>query len=233
MPRHDLHGSLQCQRRWLFVSKRAIALRGTNHSRNQSTGYTLIEVLITAIVVLLAITGMMTMQMMSIKTAQDAYHRTQATTLAYQMTDALRAKCAAPNVSADALDEYVGHTLCEAGNRADADNRQCEYDEDSDTAYDPDTDSAADHDYNGWWTAIHDANLPPWFATIQRSAGTDNMFHIVIQWQDKRIVEAEEVIAGSNENGNSNVVSCLAGLPNGDIPSGMVEICLTTIPCAL
>ncbi len=53
---------------------------------------------------------MMSMQMVSVKTAQDAYHRTQATTLAYQMTDALRAKCAAPNVTADALTEYIGRT---------------------------------------------------------------------------------------------------------------------------
>lgn len=195
-----------------------------------SRGYTLIEVLITAVVVLLAITGMMSMQMVSVKTAQDAYHRTQATTLAYQMTDALRAKCAAPNVTADALTEYIGRTLCDATNRPAEDNRQCEYDADSDTTYDPATDSAADHDFDQWWRAIHDAGMPPWFATIQQSAGANNIFHIVIQWQDKRINEAEERITGDDDD--SNVVSCLDGLPNSSIPTGMVEICLTTIPCA-
>jgi type IV pilus modification protein PilV len=195
----------------------------------RAAGYTLVEVLLTAVIVLLAMTGMLTMQMMGIKVTQDAYHRTQATTLAYQMTDYLRANCT--NIA-----DYENVALCDAGNRAFNDTRTCGFDEDSDTDYTPGTDPVVDHDMDDWWSAIFDAELPPWYATIQRSTQSDGMarHHIVIQWEDARVAEAEAILTDSDDDETSAATSCLtlAGIQNQDIPAGMVEVCLTTIPCA-
>ena len=196
----------------------------------REAGYTLVEVLLTAVIVLLAMTGMLTMQMMGIKVTQDAYHRTQATTLTYQMTDYLRANCAK-------IADYENVTLCNASNRASNDTRACDYDEDSDTDYTAGSDSVVEHDMDEWWTAIFDAELPPWYATIRRSTQSDGMarHHIVVQWEDARVVEAEEILSGSDDEETSAATSCLtlAGLQNQDIPAGMAEVCLTTIPCGL
>lgn len=174
-------------------------------------GYTLIEVLLTAVIVLLAMTGMMTMQMMGIKVTQDAYNRTQATTLAYQMTDSLRANC-------DNIANYADTTFCDSNSRAENDSRSCDY------AQDPqDGASLADSDLDTWWNNIAAAGLPPWYAGIQQDG---NVFHIVIQWEDRRITEAEERLTGNNDE-SSGATSCT----DSDIPSGMVEVCLSTIPC--
>lgn len=212
----------------MLMNHRRIAVAVAMRYQRQCQGYTLIEVLLTAVIVLLAMTGMLTMQMMGIKVTQDAYNRTQATTLAYQMTDNLRANCA--NIGA-----YTGHTLCDASNRATNDTRTCEYAQDSDTSYTRADDPAVKHDFDEWWDAISASDLPPWYATIRTSTQTDGTtrHHIVIQWEDARIAEAEENISGTTSGTTPAATSCLAGETNSDVPIGMVEVCLTTIPCPL
>jgi len=77
-------------------------------------GYTLIEVLIAAAILLVSTTGLLTMQLVSIRITQDAYHRTLATSLAYEMTEYVRANCGLDGAEAA---DYLGYTLCEDGSR--------------------------------------------------------------------------------------------------------------------
>lgn len=172
-------------------------------------GFSLIEVLLAAAVLLLAMTGLLTIQMVGIKLSKNAYHRTQATNLAYQMTDYLRANCAA-------LDAYLGETLCRSGSRNPNDKRACGI-----SALNDITDDAAslvDDNLSAWWTAIDDAALPNWFATVQPGGG--ELVHVIVQWDDSRATET------ATDNAEAKT-SCL-GSP---IPVPMEEVCLTTDPC--
>lgn len=179
-------------------------------------GYTLIEVLLAAGIVLLAMTGMLTMQLVGIKIAQNAYHRTQATTLAYQMTDYLRANCPA-NPDVDPY-PYPNSTYCRAGYRAESDNRICNFD--ASTDIDPTT-SIENRDLQEWWLALDASELPHWFAQIHHPTNSD-LFFILVQWDDARVRE------GSDDEGETTT-SCLGTV----LPTGLSEVCLTTIPCAI
>jgi type IV pilus assembly protein PilV len=177
--------------------------------RSRAQGFTLIEVLIAASILLLSMTGLLTAQLLSIKISKNAYHRTQATNLAYQMTDYLRASCAS-------IDTYVGQTLCRSGSRNPNDSRNCDIASSADIA--DDANSMVDDNLRAWWSAIDEAELPSWFATVQR-AGPD-LVHVIVQWDDTR---ATETAADATEA----KTSCLGSA----IPSPMEEVCLTTDPC--
>ena len=183
--------------------------------RSACRGYTLIEVLLTATIVLLAMTGILTTQMVGIKITQNAYHRTQATTLAYQMTDYLRANCGK-------LSDYTGMNFCRSGSRAANDERDCSIGDLSDISADNTT--VVDDDLRAWWTAIDGSGLPNWYATIQQATGT-NLIYVVVQWDDTHTTEG-----GMNpEELEESKTSCLGTA----IPAPMEEVCLTTLPCAL
>lgn len=63
------------------------------HSIRQA-GFTLIEVLIALIVLSIGLLGLAGMQLGGLRSNTDAYHRTQATLLAYEMADRMRANMA-------------------------------------------------------------------------------------------------------------------------------------------
>ena len=182
--------------------------------RSLCRGYTLIEVLLTGTIVLIAMTGILTTQMVGIKITQNAYHRTQATTLAYQMTDYLRSNCGA-------LSDYAGLTLCHAGNRGVNDDRGCTIDAEPEPH---DSETTAEADLRSWWKAINDSQLPNWYSTVVRDVDT-NLVSVVVQWDDTRATEGSSDIGEAEEEKKS----CL-----GDaVPALMEEVCLTTLPCAL
>ena len=185
-------------------------------------GYTLIEVLLTGTIVLIAMTGILTTQMVGIKITQNAYHRTQATTLAYQMTDYLRANCSA-------LSDYVSLSLCRSGNRAANDKRNCTIEDASDISADNTT--VVDDDLRAWWTAIDGSGLPNWYATIAQAANT-GLVYVVVQWDDTHSTESSMNPSELEES----KTSCLeTAFPSSEtaIPAPMEEVCLTTLPCAL
>jgi type IV pilus assembly protein PilV len=165
-------------------------------------------------------TGILTTQMVGIKITQNAYHRTQATTLAYQMTDYLRANCSA-------LSDYAGLTFCHAGNRGANDERDCTIDAASDDA--PET--VAEDDLNNWWTAIDESGLPNWYAKIAQAANT-SLVYVVVQWDDTHSTEGSM----NPDELEEAKTSCLeTAFPSSEtaIPAPMEEVCLTTLPCAL
>lgn len=65
------------------------------HPRNQSlsgmSGFSLMEVLIAMLILSIGLLGLAALQATSLKTNQEAYQRTQATFLAYDMIDRIRA----------------------------------------------------------------------------------------------------------------------------------------------
>jgi type IV pilus assembly protein PilV len=186
--------------------------QGTGRPRvatSPSSGFSLIEVLLASSILLLSMTGLLTIQMVGIKLSKNAYHRTQATNLAYQMTDYLRANCVA-------LDDYVGETLCRDGSRSPNDKRDCSIGALKEIEYD--AASLVDDNLGAWWTAIDTADLPNWFATVQPGGG--ELIHIIVQWDDSRATET------ATDSGEAKT-SCLGNA----IPAPMEEVCLTTDPC--
>jgi type IV pilus assembly protein PilV len=179
-------------------------------ARRPQRGFSLIEVLIAAGVLLLCLTGLLTIQMVGIKISKSSYHRTQATNLAYQMTDYMRANCGA-------LDAYEGQTLCRSGQRNPNDRRACSISALADIADDPD--SVVDDNLRDWWRALDAATLPNWYATVQPHGA--RLVHVIVQWDDSRATETAPDAAEAK-------TSCRGGA----IPVPMEEVCLTTDPCA-
>lgn len=145
--------------------------RALPYSRSFSAcaGYTLVEIMITSMIMLLTLTGMITMQLVSIKAVQSTYQRTQAVTLAYQMSDCLRANRGDSTNAPTALGgNYDSHTLCHANRRHPYDRQTCAYDEFSDIAANVALGAAARLDLQDWWSALDTSGLPNWYARIDR-----------------------------------------------------------------
>ncbi len=62
--------------------------------RNQQAGFTLIEVLVSALILAIGLVGVAGLQAMSLKNNQSAYMRSQATALAYDLADRMRSNVA-------------------------------------------------------------------------------------------------------------------------------------------
>lgn len=75
--------------------------RGLGHLRASQSGFTLIEVLVSVLILLVGMLGVVGMQMLSLQANQGAYFRSQAVYIASEILDAMRAN---PTAAAD----YVG-----------------------------------------------------------------------------------------------------------------------------
>ena len=79
----------------------------------RSSGFSLIEVLVALLILLIGLLGVVRMQLLSVQNNQGAYLRTQATYIASDMLDRLRANRAGRNSlqASNATDEYDGFTF--------------------------------------------------------------------------------------------------------------------------
>ena len=92
------------------------------------TGFTLIEVLVSTIILAIGLLGLASMQTLALKDNQDAFFYAQASSLAYEMADRIKANSAAwqgailPSDSSDCSDSCnsIAHT-CTPGQMADYD----------------------------------------------------------------------------------------------------------------
>ena len=100
--------------------------------------------------------------------------RSQANDLAYELVDRMRIYRSEALAGA-----YDSVTLCDGSERNGADARTCQLD-DADAFAD---DKAIEVDLEGWWHAVVEADLPNWYAGIERTGDT---FSVSVQWDDAR-----------------------------------------------
>jgi type IV pilus assembly protein PilV len=130
----------------------------------RQTGFTLIEVMVTVIVLAIGLLGLAGLQATSLRFNSSAYLRSQATNLAYDMADRMRVNRQA------ALDgEY------------DPENFE---DPPPDCAVVVPAGTLAQQDIQAWRNALA-CTLPLGTGSIARTAGT-NVFTITVQWDDSR-----------------------------------------------
>ena len=144
---------------------------------NKNSGFTLIEVLIAALVLSFGLLGLAGLQATSIRNNQSAYNRSQATQLAYDMADRMRAN---KNESVDptsgsviAASKYVTIAPTAASDQADCT-----------TVTGCTRAQMATHDLSQWNKALTSA-LPGGTGTITVVA-TTRVFTITVNWDDNR-----------------------------------------------
>ena len=97
------------------------------HHRKSQSGFTLIEVLVSALILAIGLVGVAGLQAMSLKNNQSAYMRSQATALAYDLADRMRSNVAAANAgsyapaSATVRANCTSTTGCSAQHQAEND----------------------------------------------------------------------------------------------------------------
>jgi len=181
-------------------------LRGARAHR----GFTLIEVLVTTAVTVVAFTGLVTLQLLSLRTADSALQRSRATEMAYELIDRMRLNRGAPGRVETALGGgYDDVTLCNAGQRRPDDTRPCTYGGLADLN-NPDKVSEG---LRQWWRTVDAAGLKSWYAGVERS---EDVFTIAVQWDDSHAEQDDQI--------GLTRTSCLGG----DMPRAMQEICLMT-----
>jgi len=185
--------------------------RRSARPQHRQSGFTLIEVMVTVAVTLLAFTGLASLQILALRSADSALERAQATELAYEMIDRMRLNRGTQAEARTALGGgYDGITLCNGSDRNADDGRQCTHTE---AASLTDTDNATT-DLRAWWQAIDGATLPHWYAGIRQNG---DVFLVSVQWDDERA-------ATNPQQAGTSRSSCLGE----DMPGTMEEVCVMT-----
>lgn len=139
--------------------------------RDSARGLTLIEVLIAIVVLSIGLLGLASLQGVTLKLIQGSFHRTQATNLAYEITDQMRAN------RASALD-YAGTYSAVTCN----------------TAFSR-SGSLAAADIAEWRNALA-CSLPGGWASIKVNnvAGSANRFEVEVEvgWEEARLEEVTD-----------------------------------------
>lgn len=134
---------------------------------DKNTGFTLIEVLIAMVILAVGLLGLAGLQATSLRNNQSAYNRSQATQLAYDIADRMRANVSAAN-------NYVGTFMAPSAATAQADCSTVS------TTCTPA--KMAQNDLFQWNAAVS-TTLPSGAGTIAQ-AGT--VFTVTINWDDNR-----------------------------------------------
>jgi type IV pilus assembly protein PilV len=142
---------------------------------NKNTGFTLIEVLIAVVILAGGLLGLAALQATSLRNNQSAYNRSQATQLAYEMADRMRA-----NVLGLAKYRAMGVNPRAATAKSACYTTGCSWDD------------MAENDLYEWNCAI-DGGCPNIAATLPGGGGTASwatitsaagVYTIAIQWDD-------------------------------------------------
>ena len=144
-------------------------------SQHQS-GFTLIEILVAALVLAIGILGMATMMLTSLRSDQSAFYRSVASTYAYDMADRIRKNAA----WARANDDY--NAIDTSGTVPE--NPGCQSD-----ANGCDGAEIADLDYREWASHFTNVNgLNQFHAALPNATGTvtrtNDFFTITISWNE-------------------------------------------------
>jgi type IV pilus assembly protein PilV len=146
-------------------------------SRAGVAGFTLIEVLVALIVLSIGLLGLAALQIQSIKHNTDAYFRTQATLLAYDIIDRMRANSAAVSagiyeVSAPPATEVTcGEDAAGCGSAAEL----------------------AAYDLTRWYQAL-DAALPPVPGSPSSIDINGHQVTVTIRWSERGVAKSRQWI---------------------------------------
>lgn len=135
--------------------------------RNNQRGFTLVEMLVALVVLTIGMLGVVGMQLQAMRYNTDAYLRTQATTLAYDIMDRMRANRGA------AIAGLYAYTARPSGTIADC-TAQCSSDE------------MARYDVAAWYDAIA-ARLPPSRNGLSSIAFDGTNYTINIRWNEREL----------------------------------------------
>jgi len=130
---------------------------------NKNTGFTLIEVLIAMLVLAVGLLGLAGLQATSLKNNQSAYNRSQATQLAYDLADRMRANVAGKTTYTTGTATATSACLTTTGCTKEA---------------------MAENDLKEWNDAIS-ATLPSG-ATGTVTSPSAGVYTITINWDDNR-----------------------------------------------
>ncbi len=170
----------------------------------------MIEVLISSAVVGIGMMGLVALMGMGLKLNDSTYMRTQATLMAYDFADRMRANRGSASLASSALGgAYDDLSLCNSAARAAGDLRACTYG----SAITAGADMVS-LDLSQWWSTLDGSALPNWYAGVSRS---NDLFTIYVEWDDSR---------AQVDSGGGSRPSCL-GL-DADLPAGMEQVCVTT-----
>ena len=143
------------------VGRRVLEMGLLRNRRSRQAGFTLTEVLIAMLVLAIGLLGLAALQAYGIRFNTDSYIRSQATNLAYDLMDRIRA-------NRSELDTYL--------------------DEPDLTAFDGEvcnpTGVGALNDLACWY-AMFDATLPEASPTILADAGDPNYIVLTLSWPDR------------------------------------------------
>lgn len=139
---------------------------------NKNTGFTLIEVLIAMLIMALGLLGLAAMQATGLRNNQSAYHRSQATQLAYDMADRIRANFTEANKGAASI--FITKDSSTATEKTDCVTVS--------TACTPAI--MAENDLFLWYQAISNLNILPLGEGKIEVNGS--VFSITIKWDDNR-----------------------------------------------
>jgi type IV pilus assembly protein PilV len=146
----------------------------------KQSGFTLLEVLVAMLVLSIGLLGLAGLMASSMRNNQSAYHSTQATWLAYDILDRIRANRAGALAGA-----YDGASL---GSPA-----AC-------TAFVP-TGAIASQDISGWKNMLACA-LPDGDGSITVTPG-NRQVRIVVQWNDSRGTKDQGSVTETEEGGST------------------------------
>jgi len=147
--------------------------------KKRNSGFTLIEILVAALVLAIGILGMATMMLSSLKSDQSAFYRSMASTYVYDMADRIRKNAAWAK-------DNTGYNAINTKNSVPT-SPTCQAEANGCSA-----DLIADIDVREWTSnftnvnaiaaAQYKAALPNAFGTVTR--GTGNLFTITVQWSE-------------------------------------------------
>ncbi len=146
-------------------------------NRKHSAGFTMLEVLITMVILSIGLLGLAGLQANGLKSNHQAYMRTQATLLAYDMSDRMRANMA--GVNAGNYDDISGKATA-------TDCAAIECTPAAMALYDTEQ-----------WNVANDVKLPSGQGTVSVASGIHT---IIIMWDDERTGKT-----GTGCSGNANV----------------------------
>ncbi len=185
--------------------------RGMRAAGHRCSGFTLVEVMVVAVVIIVGLAGLATLQVSGLRAVQSTFERSEATGLVYEMVDRLRANRGNLGEPTSALGgAYDDALLCQTGARHPNDDRDCNRDDVGDFV----GASLATLDLLAWWQNLSASSLPHWYAGIRQD---NRVFTVAVQWDD---VRAAQDLADSNQT----KTSCL-----GDaMPIQLQEVCMSS-----